>query len=1705
MAKQAANPTSTSIAGGHFESKVAAQYLLSMLSGAPGRGLPGVVISNVGVQKAPEGVPLDDISIMGQDYSGSPAQLDIQVKHKVRFSPEDSVFKDVCEQIAETVKADGFFDRRHEMAIAIARTSGKIDGPYQDVLTWARELSTPKAFFDRLGQPKVSDENKRTFVKTLRVNLVARGIKDEDQTIWSILRRLQILPFDYASPGSASLDLVHERAARCLADGHEARNRDLWLALTDRALEMAKAGGDCSRDDLSKHLREAGLPLSGVRKNTKAMAALDEDAKFALKAIGSKVGGAELARNSRIDQIREAHDSSRYVEIQGDSGVGKSGLLKHFGLQHSAQGRTLVLSPGRTTPGGWKELRATLGFDGTCRELLEELVLEGDGILLIDNIDRFSESERLTVMDIVSEAAGTAGLKVLATARRPLDLNSPRWLNAAKYVEFNVGSPVQIDDLTDFEIAELKASAPQLADLLEDRHPARSAARNLFRLSRLAERLSDASKLATEVDMMNDWWSTGDGGAGDEIRGRKRLLADMARHAIASETPFDSTSHDAETVTALVNQKTVRELGADRLEFYHDVLREWAVASLLNELPERVDALNLRVAATPGLARSIELLSCLFMVQDPTGGLWNTMLGTLNRTDNHLSWGRTGLLGLVRSHQFEFFLDQAKPLLLEAGAERLRRMIRFVRAVDVIPGRELMLEMGVPDNPALDTFNIPSGPSWQRLLDWVCANMSDIPASAHPDISDLFLDWSVGLLGYDFRVGVLTKWQFYWLNQIENARQTDSNADRYDLFNGDLSRDELRDFESSVRIAALSFADRAPDEAKAYLEALKTRRDMDRTILQVLNLSSSLAKIAPQELADLTCDFLFEDAPDDDDIYRRIHRRREIFCYLDGQFLPESPARGPFLALLNHHPQIGLELVRRIVAHAVERTGGAGDDPAFSIQWNDRSFVFTRFDSYGWTVPSTMGYAMGSALMALEAWGHKRIEDGDDPSNVIGDIIGESGSPAVFATVAVHLIISNLEQCQRAAIPFVSCPDLLIVDMERTIRQRVGGFDFFAGLGGNTEPQGGITRESLLTRPSRKHSLRDILEQAAVTFDPEHLAELQSQLKTVQSNLPEIEELASLRSPSLMVAYAINVTDPKNWIEKEVTYKGRKIIGTIYSPPPAEQAHFDKLNSHHGEQMNADNLRAEIMLAAAKPERSSPELAQRAADWVTRHAEQASEADETENWFNNETVVNAALVIVRDGDDKLVEAKSGWARSVFAAILKPQERHSTSFGERRFGVAFRGLVASLPSGPTRENIELVLSAVRYSAPCESEELIESLSELHAKSQNVLKSIVRCAIQERLYALNHWGWSEEDKQARAVCEADCKRLLDNRREAELDWLFADAPEPSWPALPRPQISIRRGIRIGSNPFDEVTVEPEVSEDFGFDADNAVPWIEAVAQAVPSHENGVLAEFIKEYADWTFEANGMGRDPHDQLQRTPDIWTTMWVELNAKFFDPSDGTSSVDRFWERLAALPHRQFLTVMDPYLMKLDVAYFEGDEQPPDFFVQIRTLFAEHLLTLPVMKHMVANRKPSIELDLGPAFGRLLFAYQPFRQPAKTYLTELSIDRARPFLPLMTHVATTAPSYYAAFAILSFVESTPRKEHLALVLDAAEAWLAHFSGDTVFWIDNRIGRRLIIYLDLLIEPDCSAVTDPLKSRIGVIASQLTALGLPDAAQLEAKL
>ena len=620
------SPTSTGPAGAHFEGKVGAHYLLSLLVGAQPRGLPGMAIDRIELQRASQGMYLDDVIVHAHDRAGSAAVLEIQVKRTITFAPKDEVFRSVVEQIAKTSSKPEFWTANHQLAIATSAGSRKIDGAYQDVLTWARQIGDARTFMEQIRRSGSSSEDKRTFVETFRAHLRDFGVPDDDEAVWKLLRRLQIFVFDFTAVGSATEVLERERCARALLPAETSRAQELWSVLTELAIEVAASAGDRDRNRLLEDLQKFSFELVALPGNDAALRSLAELSRNALADIEDHVYGVKLSRLGPLSALRSALDASRYVELRGDAGVGKSGILKHLAEQIAVESEVLVLTPDRTPPGGWFELRSKLGFNGECRDFLADLARNGAAVLFIDNLDLFRPEARQTVIDIVRQAEGIPGLSIVATARRGFGQIEPSWLPPQNIAAMNLAPPVYLEELTEGEIAELQELVPRIASLLSNSHPARKITRNLYRLARLSSLSPNESVPLSEAGMAIRWWDVADGKIDDGFIDRARLLQNLARQVISRAEHLDSSASPARAINSLVQSETLRQLGIDRVAFRHDVLREWAAANLLFTDPSAVDLLPLNDAPPADLARAVELCASMSIERSEDGAGWLALL-----------------------------------------------------------------------------------------------------------------------------------------------------------------------------------------------------------------------------------------------------------------------------------------------------------------------------------------------------------------------------------------------------------------------------------------------------------------------------------------------------------------------------------------------------------------------------------------------------------------------------------------------------------------------------------------------------------------------------------------------------------------------------------------------------------------------------------------------------------------------------------------------------------------------------------------------------------------------------------------------------------------------------------------------------------------------------------------------------------------------
>lgn len=1676
-------PASRGGAGTYIEGELGAYYMLAMLAGNEARGAPGSTINRIQFQAADSGYALDDL-VLHCSSSNGPVVLEIQSKRTITFARKDAVFLAVCQQIAETAGTPDVAEDRHLLAVATQRTSAKISGPYQDVLEWARAVATSADFFGRLSATGIASEAMREFVTTFRANVVANGVANDIETVWKLLRRFRILEFDFESGAPQARDSALLVARHVLSAQDQSRTGALWGSLIEIAIAQGKAGGTLDKAQLQALLTQLGYSLSGDRNLAPARAKLAEASSHALAAIGRDVGGVHLPRQAVVDAIDEAMGGHRLIHLRGNAGVGKSSVFRTIAERVISVSSAFVLDPVRTPAGGWNELALRLGISVTAREFLTDLASSGATVVFIDSLDMFDDhARRSTVNDLLREVAQIPGVAVLTTARLDYGSDGDDWLASDALASLGTPKIIEVGDLSDDEVRALREQAPQLKALLKSTHPAASISRNLYRLSRLLK-VGDASSIRTEADLALDWWRTADGASRREISSAQRLLSDLVDVALGGG---DELHHREDTAAreAMLRSLTLRQTRRDHLAFYHDVLRDWAVGIRIDEEPEVLDAVNTSSPIPASLARGVEMAGRIALERgDPAK--WQALLNRLTGQGIHSSWRRHALLAIVRSEIAAPLLASNAQLLLRQGGMLLGQLCTAVVAVDTVQLATLTNASEAPAS-ARSSLRAAITPAGNHVLHWCAAHADTVPLQAMERIISLGMAQLPIYLWGRSSPEAIAEMFFDWLLRLDGPE--DGKIIHVDKDVAAPDQSERRRIVEQLRSLCFLMASYAPASAAAYLSSIDATRDRGKMKDTRLH-SKLLATAAPQALADLIARSLIIAT----ESQRRHSSREKAFEYSDSDYLPPSPAQPPFLDLLNASPPIGLNLIRSLVAHAVEFREADNDD-GFTIEFAEGGRFFPCADAYFWSRGLANDYCVASALMALEAWGQKRLDNGEDVQAVLADVLGPDGTSAAFLLIAVDLILSHLPKTMSQAVPFLSSPELLAQDRGRAGREAMGS----ATIG--VEPNGPVRLEDLCKRPSRGHLLEQLLP-AFRERTPE-ADTLRAAIAAAKLRLGDYDSHANFGDPAFMAAHAANLLDLDNYIETDG--------GLQFRFPEREAAHLERLQQRSAGHAAEVNIGARVSLAMDDLKWTSAEFAREAAEFAGRKLPDPEEAD----FLRSEatSLASIAVLVSRDGDNALLDEFEDWVRAVATKILgEPIDRIGAmrdTLGYNRPALAItailhlwlrKGLVAD-------RNLLLELAARDDGGGAPA--FTAALTKIVEKDARLVKAALRIAFQFSRYTHNKWEQTPaEAESARQVRDDRLARAV----AAEIAWLEGGA-EPEWPEFVPERLSVRRPFRIGRTA--PAVEKPKVEIEEMEEADNfpeftdsqmAAAWLSVVRAHPHSELESWLPAVVKNYAQWTANANGLGLDANTELDQPPTEWNQQYYQLVARLMMEGPN-SSFEEAMSLLNGLPDTSFARTADIVLFASDVWYFNNPKHSAERPVMVREQIGQRLADCEFWKRKRRPGNLSISHESGPLLANFFMnTHNPFARTT-SYLVPLIFDRIDPLLELLSRYVGGGPTAIVAHFTMNTMSVQPRARHLEFILAATEVWLERCPGDAGVWLELGLGRRIVHWLDIAAQEDDTILTSTHqhRERIDRIVGILTELGVAEAHDFEQKI
>lgn len=1688
------SPASRGPAGAYIEGELGALYLLALLTGNRAPGMPDTRVVSVRFQGTEQGFKLDDLIASGVGQAGD-SILEIQSKRDITFSPGDSVYQDFASQIARSMVGSVPADR-HLLGIATQRTSRKISGAYQDVLKWARTMESAAAFFTRLDARGIASKDMRDFVATTRKHLVAGGVADDNDAIWRLLRRMLILEFDFEATSPITRTYGYALARMALADEDVGRAGALWSRLVDLSIKTGTTGGEIDRTALVANLVEAGFRLAGGREYGQARIKLAELVQNTLAHIGTSVAGVSLPRLEAVAAVDDAYEAHRFVEVRGDPGVGKSWVLRHLAERVARHAPIIVLDRDATPPGGWLPFSNALGIPGSAVEFLTELAASGGAMLFIDGMDMFDDVGRQrTIAELIRAASAIPDFRVIATTRTAGNADVEHWLDDQIVAAMGGAYPIQIGPLSKSEVATLVDQAPDLRSLLDPKHPAAGLTRNLYRLSRLLK-VPSATGIRTEAAMAGFWWRSADGAAANDVRAAQRLMAALAGSALKCERGLE-VAEDSAARSHLMRALTLREVQRDRLDFYHDVLRDWAIGNYIAENPQLLAALDMSVPVSPRVARGIEFAARLALESDADCSGLIQLLGQLSPPGAHGAWRRQAILALSRSEAGYELLEKCSTGLLADGAALLIELCTTIAAVETVATADLIT---APDGAKVDlprfhrTDVTGSAP---RVLRWVLAHSTKISMSAIGAVVEL-VKIQLSLLEHvEVFARQIAVMLFGWLRQLDVRDANVTIPDERNL--GRAASDGRSSMIEQLRMISMMLGKFAPEELKAYLREVGIERNSFK-VDAIRQFSKVIAPVAPAELAELVLASLLHTQKQRG---RRYRIMEQAFTFADSSYLPASPAQPPFLDLLESAPAEGLKLIRTLVAEAIafSTDARASGNPGVTVNFGDGPRFFPRIDSYLWSRDQCREYSAACGLKALEAWSQQRLDDAVPVEDVLADIIGPEGGCAAYVLVAVDVLLSHFDVARDALAPFIADPELLATDQLRRNRDLGSGFDQFA-IG--KEPENKVKLADLAGRPSRRATLFDVVH--FYLGDDPVANSLREQLGAAVAGLEPIQSYSNMTDARFIARFANNMLQRSNWID----IGDEKIR---YRPPADEAAHLEIMEKQRVARTRSIEIESRINLAIdGKGKYATAETAREAVAYAGGGLPDDSDTDYLKS--RSTRLITTALLVARDGDDSLLATEDAWVRQVVAIALEEHSDHGTGSEDtlrfNRPAIAILTLInlwARNGSDMDRNAlIRFATRADRNAVPAFS----AGLGRILKTEPKLFKAAMRAAFASMI-----WRWKsydEEDEAKHTRFDAERTEAVDTAVAAEIAWLDGEA-EPAWPAWPEEFPILRRSSRLKVPRLDtsaefgeEETIKSALAEPSSIihvNSKSAAQWL-AMVQAAPKRSTNWRQEVVEAYVDWTARMNGLGLPVDIEIDHDPHDWNMHYYALFAeRLMDANNGSFEADL--KLVTDLPDEPFGKVAQTVIHSADALYCNDPQCPAARPADLRARLAQRVMALHSWQYADDPASSRIDMQSGGIVAKMMLnTYDPFNE-TKSYLPPVLFDRVDPLLPAMRPLLPGGPTAFVAQCTMNLLLVATRARHLDFLLEATEAWFGRTQAPGL-WIDLSIGRKVVQWLEAAIieEPGLLAPVHPLRARIDRALGRLVGVGVAEAHELELK-
>ncbi len=768
--------------------------------------------------------------------------------------------------------------------------------------------------------------------------------------------------------------------------------------------------------------------------------------------------GIELSRTEEAAALDKAHEKKSGGHVLGESGLGKSALLKQLTNRIQDDSEVVWIKAEH-----FSELQKSIPG-------LAYLLLETDrssGFLVIDSLENCYTPE--SIQAISRFVASVVGPKE-SVWKVFFSCQTPSWSRVSNHLLRSLSGHdvlaerIECGRLSDGDFQIVLNAFPAIQKLSAQPRMGRFL-RSPKMLDLLLRNEPDLSRLSIGEPDVIEWWWDEHVKAGKSFSGEESIARNLATHladSLVSEASPDVVAVDHKATDTLINRHILSRTNDGRIRFDHDLLADWSRVMHLRSLGDDVLSFIREHSENPPWLRAVRLFSQHLLERASDHDRWQTIVDSSRAVapdqkepeSRDLQILDTWLEGIAYCSDPSALLTQNREQLFADDAWLLKRLLRRLMHNATIPDPVIQSQFRQIDQDTADHaarhHRLPIVSIWLPFISFLVANPEETTDCLPVTLAELGLVW--GKLEEYLGINWSPLAELILLNAEKELRREVAGAYRHDrgprpLGGGSNSR-------ATIYSAALRAASQNPERAVSL--ALKAagrkewneddlteeadegwrgewhdrsyfggrgsrviepvdawpdgpRRTISRDFYQPwfeVNASLPLFMKRPAEACEITLALLI-DWPKAE-ISKGDHgigADRHGFRFEADQLKSAFWAKGPFIGYLRSNWRPAVELIIGLTNFATDRyedwwpySPGAEavaiKTPAGKSEWKGNHQVFA-WNRYHMNTPGVVT----CALMALEKWFDERLEAGESVSGTIDLLFQEGRSLALVGVL----------------------------------------------------------------------------------------------------------------------------------------------------------------------------------------------------------------------------------------------------------------------------------------------------------------------------------------------------------------------------------------------------------------------------------------------------------------------------------------------------------------------------------------------------------------------------------------------------------------------------------------------------------------------------------------------------------------------------------